>query len=263
MSTHSQANSNVQYLERQGKPRLAYVHVPASDEGKKYPLLMFCGGYRSDMTGTKATYLEQQCKQRGQAYVRFDYSGHGVSEGRFEDGTIGVWKQDALDVLNAISPSGPVVLAGSSMGGWIGLLIALEWKGTLNGFVGIAAAPDFTEEIYSRLNEAQKKELLGKGRLAVANDYSQEPYAFTKELYEDGKNHLILNKSRKIDFPVRLIQGMQDKDVPFQTALNIEKMFSEGDVDIAFVQDGDHRLSKPEDLALIDREICGLCKIIG
>jgi len=253
---------DIRYLERTGKPKLAYRYTPPGDKGASMPLVMFCGGYRSDMEGTKATYLEEQCQKRGQAYLRFDYSGHGSSEGRFEDGTIGSWSADAMDVLDhVITGSGrQVLLVGSSMGGWVALLIALRRSGLIKGMVGIAAAPDFTEVIYKSLSQDQKYELQQNGETSVPNDYSDEPYIFTKAFYEEAKDNLVLKKKHQIDFPVRLIQGMQDKDVVWQTAVDIQNNFEGHMVDIAFVEEGDHRLSRPQDLELIDREIAALSR---
>ncbi|MGB4057137.1 MAG: alpha/beta hydrolase [Alphaproteobacteria bacterium] len=263
MKAQSLQDPSIQMLVRPGKPTLAYIYTESDVKGKKLPLLMFCGGYRSDMNGTKASYLEEQCRKRGQAYVRFDYSGHGQSEGDFSDGTIGGWMYDALDVLNHISPSGPVVLVGSSMGGWIALLMALRWTGTLLGFVGIAAAPDFTKDLYGAMTPAQKRTLDEAGIVAIENDYSDTPYEFTLKLYEESQSHMVLDRPRSIDCPVCLIQGMQDKDVPWETAVKIQKNFSGSEIDVVFVEDGDHRLSRPEDLELIDREIRRLCGIFG
>lgn len=250
----------VEYLGRPGKPKLAYVYSPPTEEGHAYPLVMFCGGYRSDMTGTKATYFEQQCQARGQGYVRFDYSGHGASEGRFEDGTIGDWASDALAVFDHFAKE-PIVLVGSSMGGWIVLLLAQERPELIKGLIGIAAAPDFTEDIYARLTDEQKNNLEAQGYAEVPNDYSDEPYVFTKDFYEEAKNHLLLNKEKSVPFPMRLIQGRQDKDVVWQTATKIQKVFGASETDIIFIEDGGHQLSRPEDLELIDREIWTLSKI--
>lgn len=261
MKAQISVQKRVQKLPRPGQPGLAYVYTESAGEGKKLPLLMFCGGYRSDMNGTKALYLEERCRSRGQAFLRFDYSGHGQSEGRFADGTIGAWAQDATDILNHVSPAGPAILAGSSMGGWIALLLALNWKGTLTGLVGIAAAPDFTEEVHARLSNAQKKELDEKGIVRAENDYSDEPYEFTHALYDEAKKHMVLDRPRRIDCRMILIQGMKDKDVPWETAVKIQKTFSTGDVDVVFVEDGGHRLSRPEDLEVIDREIRSLCGV--
>ena len=250
-----------QTLSRSGQPSLAYVYTESAGEGKKLPLLMFCPGYGSDMGGTKAMHLDAQCRARGQAYVRFDYSGHGASGGEFKDGTIGQWKQDALDILEHVGANRPVVQVGSSMGGWIALLAALNWKGPLRGVIGIAAAPDFSEDIYRRMNETQRKELEEKGRVSIPNHYSDDPYVFTRTLYEEAKKHILLNKVHAVEFPIRLVHGLQDLDVPVETALNIQKAFGGARVELALVEDGEHRLSRPEDLELIDREINLICSL--
>jgi pimeloyl-ACP methyl ester carboxylesterase len=146
------------------------------------------------------------------------------------------------------------------MGGWIALLVALGWKRTLNGLVGIAAAPDFSEEIYNRLTPAQKESLEKTGRVSADNHYSNEPYAFTRTLYLEAKNHILLDKKHPVEFPIRLIQGMLDRDVPWQTAMKIQEAFTGSDVDVVMVEDGEHRLSRPGDLELIDREIRSICE---
>jgi pimeloyl-ACP methyl ester carboxylesterase len=239
----------VQFLTRCGLPRLAYIYTPG-----KGPVVIFLGGYRSDMTGTKAVFLEEQCKARGQGFLRFDYSGHGQSGGTFAGGTIGSWKEDALAMIDTFADA-PVILVGSSMGGWMALLAALVRPGLVCGMVGIAAAPDFTEEIYSHLTAAQKAELEKNGRVSVPNDYSDQPYEYTKAFYDEAKSHMVLNQPRTLAFPVRLIQGRRDKDVPWETAVKIQKNFASPDFDIIFIEDGGHRLSRPEDLEIIDREV--------
>ncbi|MCB1562500.1 MAG: alpha/beta hydrolase [Alphaproteobacteria bacterium] len=252
----------VSYLRRAGKPALAYRYSPPDPQKSHWPLVMFCGGYKSDMEGTKATWLEAQCRARGQGFLRFDYSGHGRSEGAFEDGTIGAWMEDALTILDEIA-QGPVLLVGSSMGGWIALLLARARAGKVQGLIGIAAAPDFTEELYAlRLSDAQKIQLAEQGYAEIPNDYSDEPYHFTKNFYEEAKEHLLLTHSQTVDFPLRLIQGMQDKDVPWETALKIQKNYDGPEIDTIFVDDGDHSLSRPEDLTLIDKEIKSLSGIL-
>ncbi len=252
-----------EYLSRQDKPKLAYAYTPAGPEGEDYPLVMFLGGFRSDMSGTKATYFEQQCHQRGQAYLRFDYSGHGQSDGKFEQGTIGSWKEDALDVLDHIT-KGPVVLVGSSMGGWVALLVALARSGAVQGVVGIAAAPDFTQDLYeNHFTPDQLNELEEKGFVEVPNDYSDEPYIYTRTLIEEGRVHCLLDKELKIDIPVRLIQGVQDPVVSWKTAMEIEKALKGAEVDVILIEDGDHSLSRPEDLTLIDKEIQSLSRVLN
>lgn len=248
---------DTQYLKRDNADILAYVYTSATSAGQDYPLVMFMGGYRSDMNGTKALYFESQCRARGQAYLRFDYSGHGLSAGKFEEGSIGQWTSDALDILDYIAPR-RVVLVGSSMGGWIALLVALARPNIVHGLIGIAAAPDFTEALYAGLDEVGRAHLENADQVAIGNNYGAEPYTFTKKIYEDGKKRLLLHKTHKIDFPVRLVQGKMDADVPWSTAVKIEKSLQGGAVDIVFVEDGEHRLSRPEDLNLINREILSI-----
>ncbi len=259
--------NEVSILERDNGPNLAYVFTPPADTGAKLPLVVFCGGYRSDMNGTKATYMEEECRKRGQGYLRFDYRGHGESDGVFEDSTIGDWAQDAQDIFDHISgqyPGHAAVLVGSSMGGWIALLLAKARSGTVRGLVGIAAAPDFTEEMFeTRLSKEQQANLMATGVAEVANDYSDEPYIFTKDFYEEAKKHLLLTLPQNITFPIRLVQGMLDKDVPWESAVKIQKNFVGSEVDIVFVDDGDHRLSRAEDLDLINREISSLSEDIA
>lgn len=245
---------DTQYLERDGKPTLAYIHTPGDQDN--LPLVMFLGGYRSDMQGTKATYLEAECKKRGQSYVRFDYRGHGSSDGVFDDGTIGDWKEDALAVLDHVSKGQPVILVGSSMGGWISLLVARDRADQVKALIGIAAAPDFTEEIYhKRLNDEQRADLQEKGIIYVPNDYSDDPYAYKLSFYEEAKTHLLFHETQSAPYPMRLIQGMNDIDVSYEVAVQIQKTYKDADCEIIVVEDGDHRLSRPEDLVLIDEQI--------
>lgn len=242
------------YLEREGQPRLAYNFTPPSKDGADWPVVMFCGGYRSDMGGTKAMYLEGACKKRGQGYVRFDYSGHGESGGDFKDGTIGSWFSDALAILNTVV-EGPVLLVGSSMGGWIALLLAQARPERVAGLIGIAPAPDFTQEVYAKLTPEQQISIQELGYLSVPNDYSDEPYYFTKALFEDGERNLLLNSPKVAPFPMHLIHGKLDTDVPFETSLRIKQVYQGDIIDITCVEDGDHRLSRPQDLELIDAVI--------
>lgn len=246
-------------LKRENEPDIAYVYTPSSGAGKSLPIVMFCGGFKSDMEGTKALYLEEQCKARGQGYVRFDYRGHGQSDGDFTDGTIGLWKKDAFDVLQTAA-EGKVILVGSSMGGWISLLLVDEHPDRVAGLVGIAAAPDFTKGFYEEeFTEELKAKLAAQGYIELPNDYSDEPYIITKALIDDGNDQLFMERTHKFDVPVRLVQGMKDADVPWQTAHRIKNVI-EGDVEVYLVEEGDHRLSRPEDLELIDAQIIDINK---
>ncbi|MCD8570385.1 MAG: alpha/beta hydrolase [Alphaproteobacteria bacterium] len=249
-----------QKLQRLGLPALAYYYTPPSGKGNSLPLVMFLGGFMSDMAGTKALYLEEQCRARGQAYLRFDYSGHGLSEGAFEDGTISSWKRDALHMFDHINPD-KAVLVGSSMGGWISLLMLLERSEKIAGVVGVAAAPDFTSDHYpSKLTEDQLEVFKRDGRIAVATPYGPDPYVFTMALYDDAVQNYLLDRTGMIESPVTLIQGMKDPDVPWEITAKIQQALKGAPVDVVLIDDGDHRLSRPEDLTIIDREVCNLSK---
>jgi pimeloyl-ACP methyl ester carboxylesterase len=219
------------------------------------PTVVFLPGYRSDMTGEKATTLAAFCAARGQAMLRFDYSGHGASDGAFEDGTIGAWAADALAAIDTLT-EGPLVLVGSSMGGWIALLTALARPARVAGLVGIAAAPDFTETLmWAAMAPAERAALLRDGALRVPSRYG-ETYAITRALIEDGRTHLLLTGPIAINCPIRLLHGQRDPDVPWETALRIAERVSSEDVRITLVKDGDHRLSLEQDLTLL-RETLG------
>ncbi len=246
------------YLERDNKPKLAYRFLPAGENTTNLPTVMFCGGFRSDMEGTKAIALEQACRDRGQGYLRFDYSGHGLSEGRFEDGTIGSWTEDALAIFDEII-KGPVLLVGSSMGGWISLLMAQKRPERVKGLVGIAAAPDFTREFSNMdLNETQKTQMKQDGYFLLPNDYG-DPYMITRALLEDGEKHCLLDNDIPLSsVPIRLVQGMKDPAVPWQMAHRIKNAVPSGDVEVFLVESGDHSLSRPEDIDLIAQQISAL-----
>ncbi|MFN3700621.1 MAG: alpha/beta fold hydrolase [Alphaproteobacteria bacterium] len=251
---------NIEFLKRSNKPNLAYCYTPplSGTKGENAPIVMFLGGFNSDMAGTKAGYLEEQCKARGQGFIRFDYSGHGESDGSFKDGTIGIWKEDAASILDHINPQ-RVILVGSSMGGWISLLLALERPQKLTGLIGIAAAPDFTKDMWaSSLSDEQRAEIAKQGYIAVPNEYSDEPYILTKALFDDAKNNFILDRTHSLDIPMVFVQGVQDPDVPWETTSKIQAVFPKADIEIVLIDDGDHRLSRPEDLEIINRELIGL-----
>lgn len=250
----------ISYLERQGQPRLAYCRRTGG-QGEK-PTVMFLHGFRSDMGGGKALYLEQQCAARSQPFIRFDVWGHGASGGAFEDGTISHWKQDALDVLDELT-TGPVILVGSSMGGWLALLLGLARPERVAGIIGLAAAPDFTGKIAAQLTDAQRQELARDGLVRMPNNYDAEPYIFTQALLDDGAQNYLLQGPDPLVYacPVHLIQGKEDADVPWQTANIIRDKIRGGGIDVSFIDDGDHRLSRPEDLRLIDQTVCQMADL--
>jgi pimeloyl-ACP methyl ester carboxylesterase len=216
--------------------------------------VVFLGGFKSDMGGTKAVHLQDWARAQGRAFLRFDYSGHGQSSGAFEDGCIGDWAADAMAVISALT-TGPQVLVGSSMGGWIACLVARAMPERLAGVVGIAAAPDFTEDsMWARFDAAQRSELEATGRVALPSDYG-DPYVITARLIEDGRTHLVLRERLSIAVPVRLLQGTADGDVEMSVALRLLDHMDGDDVRLSLVKGADHRFSTPDCLALIEAAI--------
>jgi pimeloyl-ACP methyl ester carboxylesterase len=212
------------------------------------PGVIFFTGYKSDMTGQKALRLEEFCRTRGQAFVRFDYFGHGASSGAFVDGTIGRWADDGVFVLDHLT-RGPQVLVGSSLGGWIMLLVARRRPERIAGLLGVAAAPDFTEDlILPALTAEQWQALEQDGVVPVYSPYDPEPTPVTRLILEEGRNHLVLREEIPLHCPVRLIHGMADPDVPWQTSLRLADRLKSPDVEVTLIKNGDHRLSEPRDL---------------
>ena len=232
--------------------RIAYRRIAGQGPG-----VVFLGGFKSDMQGTKALHLAAWARQSRRAFLRFDYSGHGESGGRFEDGCIGDWAEDARAMIEALT-DGPQVLVGSSMGGWIALLLARSMPQRVAGLVTIAAAPDFTEQgFWAGLDPAQREILMRDGRIETPSDYSDEPYVITRHLIEDGRKRLVLNQPLPLPFPVRLLQGTADADVPVDWALRLLDHASGPDIRLVLVKDADHRFSTPECLDLeIERASC-------
>lgn len=226
------------------------------------PGVVFLGGFMSDMEGSKALELEAYCKREGRAFVRFDYMGHGQSSGAFADGTIGLWLKDTLAVIDQLT-TGPQILVGSSMGGWLALLAAKARPGRVKALVGIAAAPDFTVRHWQELSPEDQKTIIDTGRLEVPTDYGPDPYVFTRALFEDGWRNRVNHGPIHLDIPVRLIQGTCDPDVPWQTARSIADNLVSNDVEVILVPGGDHRLSEPNDLKRLVRTVDGLARDIA
>lgn len=222
------------------------------------PTVVFLCGYASEMTGTKARFLHRVCAEAGHAYLRFDYRGRGASSGRFEDGTIGSWTDDACAVIEAAT-RGPLVLVGSSMGGWIMLLVARRLPERVRALIGVAAAPDFTEEgIWARMSDHERRMLASRGVVHVPSRYSDVPCPVTMRLVEDARGRLLLREPIPIDCPVRLIHGYRDDDVPWRTSLRLASRLRSGDVTVEIVRDGEHRLSRDADLARLARTLHGV-----
>ena len=210
------------------------------------------------MTGTKALFLEDFCRRRGRAFVRFDYFGHGASSGDAALGTIGGWAEDAVAVLDSLT-EGPQILVGSSMGGWIMVLAALARTERVLALVGVAAAPDFTEDlVWPRLNPAQQQELRESGAVTLPSEYDPAGYTYRLGLFEDGKRHLVMGEAIALECPVRLLRGLRDVAVPWHRSLSLAERLDSRDVAVTLVKDGDHRLSSAADLARLGRTLDAL-----
>ena len=234
-----------QFLQTASGRKIAYNQTDGNGPG-----IVFLGGFMSDMGGTKATYLENWAKRKGRAYVRFDYSGHGESEGAFTDGCIGDWAEDAMAVLSELT-NGPQILVGSSMGGYIATLVAKSMPDRVAGLVGIAAAPDFTEKsFWAGFSEDQRAEVMEQGVTHVPSDYG-DPYPITKRMIEDGRKHQVLDAPLTLDMPVRLLIARGDAVVSVETQMALLDHVQSPDVRCTIVKGGDHSFSQPDDLKLI------------
>lgn len=233
------------YLTTDTGRRIAYDRLEGQDPG-----IVFLGGFRSDMQGSKAVHLRDWAAAHGRAFLRFDYSGHGASDGVFEEGCIGDWAADARAAIEALT-QGPQVLVGSSMGGWISLLMARTIPDRVAGLVTIAAAPDFTERgLWAGFSPDQRESLMRDGRVALPSEYG-EPLVLTRRLIEDGRNQLVLNQPLSLPFPARMLQGTADADVPVSWAIDLLDHASGEDLRLTLVKGADHRFSSPDCLDLI------------
>lgn len=241
--------AETKFLETAQGRRLAYH----KSEGTG-PTIVFLGGLKSDMEGTKAVHLEVWAKARGQSFLRFDYSGHGESSGEFTDGCIGDWHEDTLAAVSRLT-AGPLIIVGSSMGGWQALLLARVMPERIAGMVTIAAAPDFTEDGYwASFSDQQKSDLETVGHVELPSDY-MEPYVITKRMIEDGRQRLVLRSSLELPFPVRFLQGTADTAVSTETAVGLLNHASGQDMQLLLVKDADHRFSDGPCLGLIEQAV--------
>ena len=253
---------NVSFAEERGTQahRIAFRQRHATAEGDAQPGIVWLGGFRSDMESTKALAIDAWAETKGRAFLRFDYSGHGESAGNFDDGTISVWLEDALAAIRQLT-QGPQVLVGSSMGGWIALLAARELgrrgeTDRLGGMVLIAPALDFTEALmWAQFTPAIRAEIETSGRWMRPSDYAPAPYPITRALIEDGRKHLMLDSEIRSFCPVHILQGMRDPDVPWQHAMLLVEHLAADPVSVTLVKDGDHRLSREEDLERLIRAV--------
>lgn len=238
-----------------GQARLAYHHTEGAGRG-----LVFLGGFKSDMTGSKALALEAWARATGRPFTRFDYQGHGQSSGRFVDGTIGQWIDDAVAILDRVT-AGSQVLIGSSMGAWVMLQVALRRPERVGALVGLASAPDFTEDlIWARLDQSERHRLESDGVLAQPNAYDDDPYPVTLALIREARRHLLLRGPIPLTAPIRLIHGMADADVPWETSTRLAACLDSADVQVLLLKDAGHRLSRDEDIARI---IAVVAELVG
>ncbi|MBI1274640.1 alpha/beta fold hydrolase [bacterium] len=245
---------HVSWKENGAEHRLAFIRREAK-QGR--PWLVFFSGFRSDKAGSKALFLDEWAGQEGLGLIRFDYRGHGESSGRFEEGTIGQWKEDSIRILDELLPKNEkAILVGSSMGGWMMLLAALARPERVSALIGIAAAPDFTEDLLAKaFTSAQQQEMRQTGRVMIPDCYGTEPYAITQTLLTEGQSHLLLRDAIPLTMPVRLLHGMRDEDVPYLTSIRLAEKLQSTDVCVEFLKSGDHRMSSPEALNALKRII--------
>ena len=250
--------AKTEFILNSAAQKLAYVFEPG-----RTPCVVFLSGYRSDMSGTKAQYLADFCRAQGQAMLRFDYSGHGASGGQFENGSISEWTQDALTVIRA-TVDGSLILIGSSMGGWIMLNVALELGPQVSGIIGVAAAPDFTRDLMWRELTGEQRDTLNRdGVIFLDSEYDPEGYPVTKAFIEDGEKNLLLENPIDIHCPVRLIQGMLDTEVPWDTAVQLSQALTTSDIRVCLVKNGDHRLSDNAQLQLLGGTLAELLESLN
>ena len=231
--------------------RLAYELIPGEGPG-----IVFLGGFRSDMEGSKALHLREVAKRGGRGFLRFDYSGHGASSGAFEDGAIGDWARDAEAALSLTQ--GPQILVGSSMGGWISLLLAKRMPERIHALLLIAPAPDFTEDgFWAGMDEPTRARLMDHGSIQVPSDY-EEPYTITRRLIEEGRENLVMRAPLPLPFPVRILIGTADEAVPIEWVLRLLAHADGPDMRATLVKGADHRFSEPRELALIEDAVLGI-----
>jgi pimeloyl-ACP methyl ester carboxylesterase len=251
-------NDAAEYLDVDGT-RIAYRRS-VGDSAKAG--VVWLGGFHSDMLGEKASVLHAQCRDAGRSFVRFDYLGHGESSGKFADGTIGRWRADALAVVDQLT-EGPLVLVGSSMGGWMALLVALARPERVKGLVLLAPAPDFTDKLmWASFDESQRRQIMEEGFWTRPSDYDPAGYPITRDLIVEGRQWNVLDGEIAIDVPVRILQGGLDPDVPWTHSLDLADKLRSKDVVWSLVKDGDHRLSRPQDIERMVGMVLGLSEFV-
>lgn len=241
----------IAFIERPDRPRIATRHRRAAPDKADRPTLVFLPGYMSDMQGGKALAVDAWAARTGHAMLRFDYAGCGESDGDFDAQSFADWLRDALAAIDAVAP-GPVLLVGSSMGGWLMLHAAMARRERTHAMIGIAVAPDFTMWGFS---QDEKMKILSQGRLERPSDYGPEPMVTTRTFWQSGEGHRLLHGPIDIGCPTRLLHGQVDTDVPWQYGLETAKLLGSSDVQTILIKDGDHRLSRPADIGLLLRQV--------
>lgn len=231
--------------------------------GGSAPTVVFLHGLKSDRSGTKAEALLKHSATKSCGFVRFDMFGHGGSSGDFEEGTISRWTDDALAVIDNLT-KGPVIMVGSSMGGWVSVRAALARPDRMAGFIGIAPGPDFTEDlIWNAMTREQRAQMEREGAVDMPSEYADQPYRISRMLIEDGRKNLVLRTPIAISCPVRLLHGQADASVPWQVSMTLADKIAGGDVRTILIKDGDHRLSRPQDLRLLCDALDDLIAVVS
>ena len=250
--------ADCKYFDAPSGRRLAYHLLEGENLG-----VVFLGGFKSDMEGGKAQFLQAWAEKHGHSFLRFDYSGHGQSSGKFTDGCIDDWAQDAREIVEVLT-TGPQIIVGSSMGGWIALLLARRNPERFAAFIGIAAAPDFTEDsMWEEFSEDQRAALMRDGQIGLPSEYQDSPYIITRRLIEDGRNQLVLRSPLNLPFPVRLLQGTADASVKQSVPLKLLDHAAGGDMRLTFVKEANHSFSTPECLAILEEILAETIRAIG
>ena len=238
--------------------KISYLHRPRLGKGPKVSII-FLSGYKSDMLGTKATFLDKLSKKIGYEYLRFDYSGHGSSEGKIEKQLLSDWVNESYLLIKK-KLNHPVIIVGSSLGGWIAFILLKKFKKNILGVIGIGAAPDFTNNIIKNLSSIQKKIYMDKGYVSIRSDYGEKPYKFTKKFIEDSKKNFILLKNLEINTKITLLYGLQDSAVKLKTQIDLLKLLKTKNAKLIILNHSDHRMSSSLDLNLLEQTIKNMIK---
>ena len=238
--------------------KISYLYRPRLKKGPKVSII-FLSGYKSDMLGTKATFLDTLSKKIGYEYLRFDYSGHGSSEGKIEKQLLSDWVNESYFLIKK-KLNHPVIIVGSSLGGWIAFILLKKFKKNILGIIGIGAAPDFTNNIIESLSSIQKKRYMDKGYISIKSDYGENPYKFTKKFIEDSKKNFILIKNLEINTKITLLYGLQDSAVKLKTQIGLLKILKTKNAKLIILNNSDHRMSSSLDLNLLEQTIKNMIK---